>query len=439
MPEVKPFKALRFNKEKVGDISNVISPPYDVISQDMREVLTEKSPYNTVNLILPDGEGEEKYQNARNTLMSWILRDVLIVEDKPSIYIWYQTFSYLGRQLTRKGFISVLKLEELGKGVIPHEKTLKGPKEDRLKLLKSTETNFGHIFMLYEDNEKRIISKMDEVISQQDTEPLCEVTDYEGTSHKLWKTSDPELLTVISSVLSETPVYIADGHHRYETSLAYSKEQQEKTNDPSAPFNYVMTTMFNFEDEGLVVLPTHRLVKAENLDASAFLNALLKNYKAGAIPFNEDIKKASVSKFIKLMRQAKTEGRHAIGVFIRSAPSKIYFLQLKTDPSNAVEGDLPDVWKKLDVVILQKLVLEKVLGLSENQIQEGAVQYVRGEMNAIEEILKGKADIAFLVNPIDVKEMKMVADTGASMPQKSTDFYPKLPSGFTFFNFRYGF
>ena len=418
MPEIIPFRGFRYNQSKV-DIHDVVAPPYDVIPPEQQERLYDRSPYNVVRLIL--GREADRYASSAATLKQWISEAILMRDPNPAFYVLHQEFGGDdGKPITRKGFVALCRLEEFEKKIVlPHEKTLAKPKEDRFKLFKATNSNFSQIFSFYSDPEKKIDRMLNGVAK---TKPAIDVS-YDDVRNSVWTVTDNEVIQNIRAAIAEKQVLIADGHHRYETALAYRDWMRSNAAHHTGrePYNYVMMFFTNVDDEGLVIYPTHRLIHSLPLfDRGKFLE--------------------SVERFF-IVREYKDE--EAIMIALASSPvpsfgllmggdSTVYLLSLKptTLPTEIVRDPLPPEVKELDVTILHSLILKDLLGISmEAQEQKRNLNYVRDAQEAYQSVLKGHAQLAFVMNATKIHQVRSVARAGFTMPQKSTYFYPKLVSG----------
>lgn len=406
---VKPFRGVRYNLEK-SLLKNVIAPPYDVISEEMRENLLSKSSFNVVKLILPTGEN--RYEQAAKDYKKWKDDNILQRDPEPSFYIYEQEYEYGGKTYVRTGFVGLLKLEELGKGkVFPHEKTLSGPKEDRLNLMKACKTNFSQVFGLYMDKE----NKLERIFStiKKDMAASSAVDVY-GVKNTLWVVKDNELIEKIKEFMKEKSVYIADGHHRYETALAYRnymRSEDKDSENKEKPYDYIMMMFVNFYDEGLKIFPTHRAVELdENFNELEFLNELKKYFVVTNLLkeekdkyFQEDGDKKIIFKF----------------------QNNYYGLVVKDD----VYESLHPVYRKVNTYILQEVILKNILHFTEERIlSKKGIYFVQSE-DEIEKIAKDKKIAAFILKGIDIEVIRDISENGLVMPQKSTYFYPKLQTG----------
>ncbi|MEO0184928.1 MAG: DUF1015 domain-containing protein [candidate division WOR-3 bacterium] len=419
MPEVKPFKGIRYNLKKIKNLSHVITQPYDQITDEMEKEYKKRSPYNFVNLVLThyaDGHNrQQEYENAKNCVQDWLKDKIFIQDKKDSIYPYFQEFSLEGRHYTRKGFICRLRLEELGKGnILPHEKTLSKPKEDRLSLTRITKKDFEPVFLLYTDPENMVM----DLIEKECKEPLINVKDDRDITHKLWQINNKEIVKKISVVLKDAIFVIADGHHRYETFFNYRNELGDINKDH--PANFKMVTLVNIQDSGLVILPTHRLImNLTDFDAEAFIRRAREFF---------EIKETSKH---DLKSNLEKERMHAFGFYSKG---KSLILKLKDVSSMArILPDRSKEYQNLDVAILHTLLIENILGIKPEKIEDH-IRYQRGIEETIKRVDAGEFQFAFLMNPTRPEQVRDVAKNRERMPQKSTDFYPKLISGLVFYD-----
>lgn len=416
MAEVFPFHGYRYNQQKIDDLNKLVTQPYDKIDAVMQADYYEKSPYNIVRLIL--GREENRYQSAADHLEKWLREQILIRDEEPGFYLYTQEYLVEGEKFVRKGFIGLGKLES-GEGVKEHETTMEGPKADRLNLIRACEANFGHIFMLYSDPENEINNLFDELL---DEEPLLEVEDKDQNQHKLWKITDYNLVEKISENMKDKSLYIADGHHRYQTALNYQKECKEKgwKADGVESFNNRMMTFINMDDPGLQVLPTHRLLYGiENFDLNNFLEKVAEDFSIHNFESKEEM-----YNFLDTNKDKN--------VFGFKADDEIYraFEFFNKDKLEDIKKNHSDEYAELDVSILHNIILEEYLGIDEKALEEKRnLDYIRYRDKALSELEAKSYQAAFILNPTSVEEVRKIADKGEKMPQKSTDFYPKLLTG----------
>jgi uncharacterized protein (DUF1015 family) len=421
LAEIRTFKGVFYNKGLVGDLDNIVAPPYDVISPDDHKNFLKTNKFNVVRLILPQGTANSKYTNARDTLYEWNEKGVLVRDIEPAIYVYEQEYDAKGVRKNRIGFIALTRVEDFSSGKIKaHERTLKGPKADRLRLLKACKTNFSQIFSLYSDPEQNIDSIL---IKHTEGEPRIDLT-IDDVRHRLWTLNDPNAISAISKFMQDKPLFIADGHHRYETSLNYRNEMRQWTGDNSgeAPFDFTMMMFVNMDSEGLTVFPTHRALKnLPKINYDKFKENLGYVFDLEQLP--------SIDATMKEL-QKHSDG-HAIGMYIGNNN----FFLLKVKDENIVLDLLDDehskAWKLLDVTVLHQIIINKVLGFGGTNI-ENSIKFTIDENEAVQLVNDGGYQMAFMLNPTKVDSIREIADNSEIMPQKSTYFYPKLLTGLVF-------
>lgn len=418
MPEIKGFKGIRYNPEKIEKFADVITQPYDQISDEMEKDYKKRSAYNFVNLVLTKySEGHDRpkeYEYAFQCVSSWLKEKIFIQDPDPGLYPYYQEFTINNKQYVRKGFFTALRLQELGKGgILPHEKTLSKPKADRMSLTRKTRKDFEPVFLLYSDPKNEIMNVIEKECREK---PLTEVTDDKKVSHKLWRINDPGRIGKIAGFLQDTTLVIADGHHRYETFYTYSRELADLP--PDHPSRFKMVVLVNVQDPGLVILPTHRLIKdLPKVGLECLIDEAKEYFSVRAV------EKGSLG------AELEKERSHAFGLYGKGGS---FILRMKSP--EAMEKLLPDrskVYHGLDTAILQSLLIEKVLGIAPEKIEDH-VKYERGIDATIAEVDSGEFQFAFLLNPTRPDQVLDVATNRERMPQKSTDFFPKLISGLVF-------
>ncbi len=417
MAEIRPFRALRFNTEKAGEIGELVCPPYDIISEEQRLGYLSRNPNNIIRLELP--KGDDPYNEASATLNSWLEQGILAQDKEEGIYIYEEEFTVNGLHTSFKGCIVRVKLEEFSKGIVlPHEETLSKAKEDRFNLMKATDCNFSQIYSLYMDPQHFITKKLDEL---SEGEPVYEISDNDGVTHRLWIVTDKAETEAISAAFADKKLYIADGHHRYETALNYRNYCRENNKGTGAE-DYVMMMLVDMEHPGLVVLPTHRLVRGlADFDSEKLIE--------GCREFFDVTEKSDVSTAEADLKVLYDEGKKAFAYYDGGEGYTLLVLRnvdalakLLPEKSAASQG--------LDVTVLHTLVLEKILGIdAENMAKQINLTYVKQFDDAISSVRDGEAQCAFILNPTKVTEIRDVAAAGEKMPQKSTYFYPKLITG----------
>jgi uncharacterized protein (DUF1015 family) len=411
--EVLPLQAVHYDLGKVA-IADVVAPPYDVIDDTQRAELAGRSPYNVVELDLPrDPGGGDPYEHAAELLGQWTDQGVLARDTQPTIWALEQDYSAPdGSRLTRRGFLARVKLAPYGEGIRPHERTQPGPKEDRLRLTRATGHNLSPIFALHPGNAWQHLEP------SLGGDPWGEVTDGDKTTHRVWQIDDPAVQEAISGELADAELLIADGHHRYETSLAYQREVGE-----GGPADYVLMALVSLEDPGLTVFPTHRLVSGLADDPAkqeALGTGLRELFDVEEVP----------------MDQLDPAGEEGVGVFgyVDSQFERAYRLRLASNPAldQALAGR-SEAYRTLDAAILEELVLKKILGMSAGDIAaKRGIGYTPSIDAARAKLDAGDYQAAFLLRPTPIEQVREVAAAGETMPPKSTYFFPKLLTGLVF-------
>jgi uncharacterized protein (DUF1015 family) len=430
MAEITPFKALRYDPDQVK-LEDVLTQPYDKITPEMQSKYYEKSTHNLVRIILgkageTDTDAFNVYTRAAEYLHDWRSGGILKQDPEPSIYAYSQTFTVPGtRDLQeRRGLIALGRLHDYADGVVyRHEQTLSKPRADRLNLLRATRSHFGQIFMLYSDPASQIEGLLK---SRMDEDPEISLLDEYETLHRVWRIHDPALIHAVQAKMQDKKLLIADGHHRYETALAYRNEgRAESGSDPNAPYEFVMMTLIPMESRGLVILPTHRIVHGLlDFDRERMLEAAGEFFDIDRIDLRTESRSATT-----LLGEAGENGTAFVAV-TRQGP---YLMRTKQDAIQHALRELPALQRELDVVQLHRVLLERVLGISEEAIRnQENVRYERDAFEAISWVRQG-ANVAFLMNPAKIEQVRNIAFNGEVLPQKSTDFYPKLLSGLTIY------
>ncbi len=431
--QIKPFKAFRFDKAVVGDVGNCIAPPYDVINDDQQEQLYQKSEYNIVRIIkgktsTSDNGEDNQYTRAANYLNKWIQQGALKQDTADTIYGYVQDFELTGIQFQRLAFIAMAKLEDFGEIVRPHEQILNKPMLDRLNLKKATNADFGLVFMLYEDEEETA----DTIIEQATTtEPLIDFTDKQNVRHRLFPITAEDDIQQIINMMKTKSCVIADGHHRYTTGLTYSQEND----NPAA--KYQMLGFANISHKGLIVLATHRLAgNLENFSFENLITELKENFDITEFKFDSHQNKIDArQRMLAKMKAEHDNDKNAFGIYGSNNAFYVAVLKNKQEMDSAVP-DMSSAWRTLDVSILHKLILEKILGIDEEKLAKGEnLQYVKDTPTAIDDSISqvdsGNKQAAFFMNPVKMQQLKLVTEAGERMPQKSTYFYPKIFTGLT--------
>lgn len=415
---IEPFRGLFFNPERSGDMAPIVAPPYDLIGPERQAQLYQRSPYNVVRLEF--GREPDRYSAAAGLLKQWLKEGILKRADTPAIHLYTQAFTFEGRTYRRNGFIVTLRLEEFAKGrILPHERTFAAAKQDRLQLLSATQVNLSSIFGLYPGAHPEL-----EELQERTNEkaPLFGVRDDLGIDNELRPIEDRREIQVVQQALCGVRLLIADGHHRYETALNYRRNRRAVEHDPTGlkPYDYVMITLTSCNDPGLLILPTHRVVR--QIDSSALgdfdrhaaeLFAIEQFHDPGAF-----------------LARLKDSGTGTLGIALKG-DSTLRLLRLKNASAMAAATPAmaPEV-RSLDVSILHAMVFERLLGIGEAAVKSGSlIEYTIDASAALASVRDGSAAGAFLMNPPSITDVERVSDAGATMPEKSTYFYPKLLTG----------
>jgi uncharacterized protein (DUF1015 family) len=408
MAEVSPFRALHYDRDRVGGLQPVVAPPYDVIDADQRAELLARSPYNVVEIDLP--QGDDPYAHAADVFERWQRDGILVRDDEPALWALEQDYTGPdGRRRTRHGFFARVKVEDYGPGRIrPHERTHPGPKEDRLRLTRATHANLSPIFSLYDDPQGAAWGAL---APHLESDPWAEVTDEDGTTHRLWRVADANAAGAVRDALADTELLIADGHHRYETARVHHEE---------GGAGHVLMCLVALQDPGLTVFPTHRLLTELDGPRRESLRATIqRDFDIAEIPADE--------------LEPAGDGPVRMG-YLDSHHGRPLMLTLR-DPAIAAAAlpDKPDPYRGLDTAVLEALVLQGALGMSEDDISHlHGLDYARDTAQARRRVESGSAQAAFFMRGTPVSQVRDVAATGESMPPKSTYFFPKVLTGMVF-------
>ncbi len=427
MARVRPFAGFRYDRSI--DITPVIAPPYDVISDSQREALLANDPRNVVAVELPSGPLDptvpgNRYETGAATWRSWRADGTLKPDAEPSVYVLEQRFSVHGKPVRRRAFIVEVGLEPFSAGVIlPHERTLPKAIGDRFELTRATGANLSQVLGLFEDAEGATDELFDTIMAST---PVAEATDADGVTSRMWATSDPDVAARLSHMLADKSIFIADGHHRYTTALAYrdlrraeAAEQGVNVVDPA--YDFVMMALVNMEDPELVVMPTHRVANASGVfDAAAFEEGLRRHFVLADAPADKPWKVLADIEAPAFLIQTRND-----------AGPRVATLRSDVDIDAAIPLERSTAWKHLDVAVLQELVLEPLLGIHPDRPETlDRLGFVKGAEDAL--AMAQERDVVFVLRPTRMDQLREVALAGETMPQKSTYFYPKLLSGLVF-------
>ncbi|HFQ79832.1 MAG TPA: DUF1015 domain-containing protein [Desulfobacterales bacterium] len=439
MARIAPLRGLRYNPDRIANMEEVVSPPYDVIDQQSQQALARKNPYNMIHLDLTKSLAaedltDERYQRVRETFENWQRENILIRDSRPGLYLYFTEYTLpSGRQMVRKGFISLVGLAELSEGVIkPHEKTFKSVTSDRLRLIDTCQAQFSPIFSLYSDPEGQAMTSLE---AHKNGEPLVDVCDHDGCRHLLWQVTDADTIAKVQALLAHKAFYIADGHHRYNTSLQLRELMRRRQGEVGAdsPYDYTMMYLCGMEDEGLSVLPTHRLVHIPYLIDLEAITARMADYF-----IVEEISGGTRELLLEqvLSRMDENDSATIFG-FYHPGSDRCFLLTLRPGVmEKTCSGKHPEALRDLDVTVLSELVLECILNLDHEQCErDNLISYYPDPDEALDAAVKGctaeahDTPLLFLMNSTLVAQVRRVADESLVMPHKSTYFYPKLLSG----------
>ncbi len=419
MPVIRPFRGLRYETDAAGNIADLVAPPYDIIFDEWREKLYERNPYNIIRLIKTkdepgDNETHNKYTRAASYVSDWMKKGVLRIDGEPSIYVRADTFAVNGEEKTRYGFIALLRTEEFGTRVHPHERTLNAPKVDRLNLVKATRTNLSQIFSVFRDPEGDVQRMILDAASGQ---PEFDFIDEQEIRRQVWRITDKAFIDRLTELMKEKDIIIADGHHRYETALNYRAFMESSRTTADEPFDYVSMYFSNADAPGMTILPTHRKVSGvSTYNQGTFFAELGKTFDIEYYGFDSNLDDI----FAKIAVGAETTNNFGI---------------YTCDGYGVARNRQPASPKDLDVEMLHTLIIEKLLGITREAVQSGQhVHFCKSPEHAIEDVENYKDQIGFLLNAVTTEEMFRTVLKGVRMPQKSTYFYPKTMSGLVMYH-----
>lgn len=434
MAEIKPFQMVTYNGECAKELDKIITPPYDVISEEEQDAFYEAHPYNIIRLVLGktydnDTEQNNRYTRAASTLQSWLVKGVLNKRERPG-YVVYQMDYELpeGGRKVIDGIVALVRVDDYGKGkVLPHEKTYKGPKEDRLKLTRSCRAHFTPIHALFDDHENSVRELCHDLMK---TPPEQEAVDSNGTIHRSWILDDQDLVDKIAKLIEDKSVFIADGHHRYETARAYKEEMDKELEGAAgAGHDHVMMYLTSMTHPGLLIRPAHRLVKGlEEIDMDGFLKRVKPCFETDKVYFDANTKGEAFETLMKRISGHKDIGGK-FGMYVQGE-NCFRLLRLKefSCVDQYIDPSIPGPLRPLDVTVLREVVICRGLRLDRHDL-EGHIEYTPSPEKLVERVEEGKVQIGFMMNPTRVDQMREAAEVGHRLPQKSTFFYPKVCSG----------
>jgi uncharacterized protein (DUF1015 family) len=430
MADIQAFRAYRYDLGRVGALSDVIAPPYDVIDAGLQQALYDRSPHNVIRLILEkespaDTEHDNRYTRSANTLRNWLSDDILIQDSARSLYVYHQDFEVEGKTFTRKGFLARVRLEPFGTGrIYPHEETLSGPKADRLKLFHATNMNLSPVFGLYPDTEETVMKALESAVGR--SLPI-QATDHLGVVSKIWPVTNQQTISAVTGTMSTKPVFIADGHHRYETGLRYLEDRRAtgevKDNDHTA--NFILMMMVSMSDPGLLILPTHRLISGlPDLSAERLAELLGSHFTVEKVGTGDEGMRSA-------WELIEADGSQNLLGFGTVKDGVWQLARCKAPQEMAkLAAQHSEAWRNLAVAVLHVLVLDRLVVPGLNA--QPKCQYVHLLREVQEAVAARQCQLAALVPPARMEHVEAIAGNLEKMPPKSTYFYPKLLSGLVF-------
>ncbi len=438
MALIAPFRGVTYNFHSGQDLSRLITPPYDVISEEEQDEFYQADPHNIIRLILGkrkvgDTDWDNRYTRAANDYTRWESEGIFIRADQPGIYLTSLTYDPGNGEpeRTRWGIVALVKIEDEGSGVIlPHEKTFSAHKDDRLKLIRACNAQFSQIFGLYEDPKNAILNACRD---KANTTPQASFDFKDGTKHQMWYLQRDSLFKKVADIMADKPIFIADGHHRYETSRNFRNILRKKhgSKPSNRSYEYVMMYLSNMNDEGMTILPSHRLIKnAPDFKIEPFLEKLKQWFDITTLPFSDTISQGCID--LKKELGQKGTNNTAIG-FCHQLAKQFSILALKPDAREKMGEDIHPSLRQLDVLVLSKLILQNAIGFSNKDMDNSDIFHYQSNMEkAITDVISGNYQMAFLLNPTKIEQVIEIAGNALVMPRKSTYFYPKVLTGQVF-------
>jgi len=435
MAEIIPFRGILYNTKKINELADVVAPPFDVISEQEQNAFHESHPQNIIRLTLGkttenDTRTNNRYTRSAGCFNNWLSEGIIETDKEPAFYLTSMEFFFENKWVNRYGLIALIRLEPFEKGIVlPHEKTFSNIKSERLELMKACHANFSPIFSLYSDDENSILDRLKDITLERTPDHVF--TENNGQKHRLWRITDSSVHRHVSEVLKDKAIFIADGHHRYETALNYRNWRSTGNPDFNGghPTNYVMMYLCSMEDPGLVILPAHRMLNQVPAEARASLIDKAKDYfDIMIIPYKDGHHKEGLTQFISILKS--NASKNCIGVFMKDCP-ELNLLTLKPGIMEQMFGDeLPEVIRNIDVTVLTRLIFMEILGFDQARLDnEKLIAYSSVAEEAIDAVAAGKHDMAFILNPTKIQQVRDIAEAGLIMPRKATYFFPKVITG----------
>jgi len=435
MAEIIPFKGIFYNPSKISNLADVVAPPFDIISKQEQHRFHERHPHNIIRLTLGrktenDTENDNRFTRAADCFNRWLSKKILVQDDTPSFYLTSHEFPFENRSIIRYGLMALVGLVPFDRGVVlPHEKTFSNVRAERLELIKACRANFSAIFSMYSDKGNDILNTVKEAVLNK--APVVDFTDNNDHKHLLWRITDSTLQRQISDALKDKKIYIADGHHRYETALNYRDWLSSHSPDFKAdhPANYVMMYLCSMEDPGLIILPAHRLLDEVSLaERASLIPKAAEYFDITRFPFKGTGRDKARGDFISALKS--NAAVNCVGMFMKDVP-ELYLLKLKPSVMAKLFGDeLSKSLIDIDVTVLTRLIFMEILGFDQARLDnDQLISYSSIAEEAIDTIAAGKHDMTFILNPTKIEQVRRIADEGQIMPRKATYFYPKVITG----------
>ena len=435
MAEIIPFRGILYNTRKIDNMANVLAPPFDIISEQEQLEYHESHPNNIIRLTLGktfenDTSTNNHYTRASDCFNKWLSENILKQDENPAFYLTAHEFPFENRPITRYGLITLVGLEPFEKGIVlPHEKTFSKVRSQRLELIKECKANLSAIFSLYSDKKNQILNTLKDAIFNKT--PDLDFTDYNSHKHRLWRITDKAVCQYIAEALKDKTIFIADGHHRYETALNY--REWLSTNDPnfnsSHPANYVMMYLCSMEDPGLIILPAHRMFnQVSALSRETFISKAAEYFYITVYPYKGTGSEEARDEFIAALKS--NTSKNSVGIFMKDCP-ELYLLVLKPGVMVKMFGDeLPEALRNVDVTVLTRLILMELFDFDQARLDnEKLIAYSSIAEDAVYAIAAGRHDITFILNPTKIQQVRNIAEAGLIMPRKATYFFPKVITG----------
>ncbi len=438
MAQLREFSSMYYNPKKNPDISKLCCPPYNKIDSSKKKELYDSDPYNYVNLVLPEGDSQEKYRNSIKRIFSWLLRDVMLIDEKPSMYLYEHNFKMDGVNQVRYGITTLVKLEEDPQKIKISERSHSQGVEDRYNLLKETETHLESVLFACNDSQNQLLALLKQIPEKSTV--MQEVKDQYANIHRIYRIEDESIVNNIKSFTGDKTFYLLEGVHKYQAALQYRKSvaNAPQVIDGTRSDDYILGTIVVMQDTTLKTLPANVNLRETGMSGVAFLKGLEKNFKMGAMAFEDErMERAARVKLRKMMMENKARGILSLGVYIKEVPGKYFILSVTPEALTQIKAGIggSEIKKSQDIFYWEKLIIQDALKLKMED--ENKISMVRGDNTALEAVKSGEFDIALIINPIKVMDVIRIADNNEQIPHLSADFYPSLLGGLLAYSLKY--